>query len=310
MGVAATVEYNSKRNSVRLTSNDAYEIGSVWVMDALHVPYGCSVWPAFVFSNSWSTGVGATWPATGEIDTFEGVNNQAGNQMALHTNDGCTLVKDSSAPFTGAVNYTDCYVEANDNSGCTVIDGNSTSYGEAFATAGGGVWVTEFATTGISIWFFSRANIPTAVSSANASIDTTKLGERTAFWSPNGCDISTYFKPQELVLDITLCGDWAGQASTLTSTGCPALTGTSTCYTTYVLDSNNYDTAYFEIQYIKVYSTSSATNAAAVSATATPASSTSKSSATSSSASASNKRLSHSLWNVAAVAMLGILVAL
>lgn len=121
-----------------------------------------------------------------------------------------------------------------------------------------------------------RPNVPTAVSNANSSIDTTNLGERTAFWSPKGCDIASYFKPQELVLDITLCGDWAGQASTLASTGCAALTGTSTCYSTYVLNSNNYDNAYFEIQYIKVYSASGATNASAVSKTATQATSTSR----------------------------------
>lgn len=115
LAIIATVPYNQKRNSVRLTSTDAFEIGSVWVMDALHLPYGCSkhvlisrtcviLTPSrclarFVrrtntlrglanLNNSWSTGVGATWPATGEIDTFEGVNNQAGNQMALHTADG------------------------------------------------------------------------------------------------------------------------------------------------------------------------------------------------------------------------------
>jgi hypothetical protein len=70
--------------------------------------------------------------------------------MALHTSSGCTLVQDSATPYTATVNSTDCYVGVNDNSGCSVIDGNSTSYGEDFAAAGGGVWVTEFATDGIS----------------------------------------------------------------------------------------------------------------------------------------------------------------
>lgn len=93
--------------------------------------------------------------------------------MALHTAEGqvirlvvvlqkltlrcrCTLVQDSATPYTGTANYTNCYVEANDNSGCTVIDGNSTSYGADFAAAGGGVWVTEFATDGISYVRFLR----------------------------------------------------------------------------------------------------------------------------------------------------------
>lgn len=148
--------------------------------------------------------------------------------------------------------------------------------------------------------------MPDAVTNANSSIDTTKLGARTAFWSPNGCDIASYFAPQELVLNIALCGDWAGQASTLASTGCAALTGTETCYSTYVLDSNNYDNAYFEIQYIKVFSTSSATNAAAVSATATQASSTSKATGTSTSGSS---RVAASLWSIVGVVSLAVAVA-
>lgn len=40
---------------------------SLFVMDAAHVPYGCSVWPAW-----WS--VAENWPSGGEIDTFEGVS--------------------------------------------------------------------------------------------------------------------------------------------------------------------------------------------------------------------------------------------
>jgi hypothetical protein len=148
--------------------------------------------------------------------------------------------------------------------------------------------------------------VPAAVSNANSSIDTTQLGERTAFWSPNGCDIASYFAPQELVLDITLCGDWAGQASTLASTGCAALTGTATCYSTYVLDSNNYDNAYFEIQYIKVYSASAATNASAVSKTATQASSTSKATGTTGATSGA-EQLGVGLWGGVAAFVLGLM---
>lgn len=34
------------------------------------------------------------------------------------------------------------------------------------------------------------------------------------------------------------------RATIVTSTGCPALVGSDTCYTTYVLNASNYDTAY------------------------------------------------------------------
>ena len=95
---------------MRLTSNEYYGVGSVFVMDATHVPYGCSVWgvslfqplelnlcrratikltfTAFLVTQAWWS-QGADWPNGGEIDTFEGVNQQKTNQMALHTNSGC-----------------------------------------------------------------------------------------------------------------------------------------------------------------------------------------------------------------------------
>lgn len=105
------------------------------------------------------------------------------------------------------------------------------SYGAPFAAAGGGVWVTELATTGINIWFYSRADIPTAVSSATDSIDVSTLGTPAASYPSSSCDIDAYFGSQQLVLDITLCGSWAGQAATLAET-CPALEDKQTCYTT------------------------------------------------------------------------------
>ena len=40
------VPYNEKRYSSKLYSKSMYDVGTVWVMDATHTPYGCSVWPA------------------------------------------------------------------------------------------------------------------------------------------------------------------------------------------------------------------------------------------------------------------------
>jgi len=74
----STVVYNNKRNSVRIASSDTFAVGSLWVADMYHVPYGCSVWPAW-----WSQA--PVWPQGGEIDTFEGINTNTQNQMSLHT---------------------------------------------------------------------------------------------------------------------------------------------------------------------------------------------------------------------------------
>ncbi|OCF58171.1 endo-1,3(4)-beta-glucanase [Kwoniella mangroviensis CBS 10435] len=260
------VAYNYKRNSVKITSQDSYDVGSVWVLDAVHLPYGCSVWPAF-----WSYGKEATWPEEGEIDTIEGVNMGFSNQMALHTESGCSITSTSS--FSGTVNDTSCYYSDNDNSGCGVTDTNYKSYGAEFASAGGGVFITQLAESGISIWFFSRDDIPDDISSASDSIDTSNLGTPSAFYSNDGCDIDKFFGAQSLVFDITLCGDWAGQSSILSSTGCPALTGSDTCYTTYVLNATNYDTAYFEINSLKVYSNESSSSNSSSSSTSSSTSS-------------------------------------
>ena len=41
------VVYNDKRYAPKLLSKTAYQPGTVFVMDAVHLPYGCSVWPSF-----------------------------------------------------------------------------------------------------------------------------------------------------------------------------------------------------------------------------------------------------------------------
>ncbi|KAF9046362.1 glycoside hydrolase family 16 protein [Panaeolus papilionaceus] len=234
------VPFNIKRNTVRITTNDSFSVGSVWTADILHVPFGCSVWPAW-----WSQA--PTWPAGGEIDTFEGVNLMTNNQMGLHTLPGCTQTGQvQSSPL---INSSDCSFQDNMNQGCITTDPNPGSFGAGFAQAGGGVFVTEFATTGISIWFFSRNNVPSALSSNASSIDTSTFGPPVGNWPSTTCSSSEFFSPQQLIFDITLCGDFAGAPSIFPQT-C-----SGQCYQDFVVGSGaNYATAFFEIASVRIFS--------------------------------------------------------
>jgi hypothetical protein len=70
------------------------------------------------------------------------------SQSSLHTEPGCTVV--NAVQTSTLVNSTNCSFQANDNEGCVTENPDPNSYGAAFASAGGGVFVTEFAKTGIS----------------------------------------------------------------------------------------------------------------------------------------------------------------
>ena len=59
------------------------------------------------------------------------------------------MQSNTSVQSSTLVNTTDCSTLVNNNEGCTVTSPGAT-YGPAFAEAGGGVFVTEFATKGIS----------------------------------------------------------------------------------------------------------------------------------------------------------------
>ncbi|KAI0088601.1 concanavalin A-like lectin/glucanase domain-containing protein [Irpex rosettiformis] len=233
----SSLTFGDKRNSVRVSSQERYTVGSLWVADILHLPYGCSVWPAW-----WSSA--PNWP---DGDTLEGVNQANMAHMGLHTETGCTL-SNSSVQTSTLINSTDCSILANNNEGCIVTNPNTTSYGPAFASSGGGIFVTEFAAKGISIWFFPRSLIPNSLQGNQSSIDTSTLGTPVANWPASGCNVNQFFEPQELVFDITLCGDYAGNQATFLQT-CSGI-----CYDDWVLGNpSNFDTAYFEVQYVRVY---------------------------------------------------------
>ncbi|KIY50366.1 hypothetical protein FISHEDRAFT_64979 [Fistulina hepatica ATCC 64428] len=265
------VLYNYKRNSVRISSNDSYPVGAIIVFDAYHIPYGCSVWPSF-----WTKG--PDWPDYGEIDIIEAVNLMNYNQYALHALDGCN--KATSVNQTGTTTSTNCTAA----SGCVVEETKSNSYGSGFASAGGGVFVTQFDISGIYLWFWTRSDIPSSITNATDSIDISDWGTPSAAYPNTSCIIDKYFGDQTLIIDITLCGTCflticrAGVASIYNET-CTGL-----CYQDNVIgNGSNYDTAYFEISYIKVYGTGSAyaSSTASASASATSTKSSSLSSSTS-----------------------------
>ncbi|KAH7927570.1 hypothetical protein BV22DRAFT_1031614 [Leucogyrophana mollusca] len=204
---ATNVVYMNKRNSVRIESIDFYGVGSLFIIDALHMPFGCSVWPSI-----WTKG--ANWPSDGEIDIVEGVNLMTTNQMALHSQPGCSHTTPQDQ--TGTSGVTDC----SQGAGCTVVEKKPNSYGAGFAAAQGGVFAAQFDVSGIYMWFWSRADIPDAIKQATSAspMDTSTWGPPSGAYPSSSCDISKFFGAQQLVIDITLCGDWAGLQSVYQST--------------------------------------------------------------------------------------------
>ncbi|KAJ7027788.1 glycoside hydrolase family 16 protein [Mycena alexandri] len=232
------------RKSVRLTSQAHFEVGSLFVIDALHMPYGCSVWPSI-----WLNGIleeGQVWPAAGEIDLIEAINLFDHNQMALHSYAGC--VQPANVTQIGKALIKNC----NDttSSGCTVAETKQNSYGPGFNQANGGAFGLQFDIAGIFMWFWPRLEIPASVTHATSTstMNISDWGIPSAAYPAAGCNITEFFPAQELVVDITLCGLWAGFPS-IYAQDCPGQ-----CFATNIAgNGSNYAEAYFEIPAIRTY---------------------------------------------------------
>ncbi|KAI0031213.1 hypothetical protein K488DRAFT_52606 [Vararia minispora EC-137] len=251
-----------KRNSVRINTNDLYGVGSLWVADFAHVPYGCGVWGAF-WSTPTNTSINfAPWPTGGEIDTFESWNLIQDSHYTLHTIPGCTVTNPSQT--SSAFASMDC--SAGNPVGAQGCSSNSTdqnTVGPNFSNVGGGIWITELASTGISIWFFERANIPQSLKGNATSLDTSTFGTPAFNVPSTSCNVGSVFKPQSLIFDITLCGEADyNQTQTCASRG-------ACLQNTVWGNGSNFDEAYFEIQSIKVFqSTTTASGGSSAGSTA------------------------------------------
>ncbi|PAV20464.1 glycoside hydrolase family 16 [Pyrrhoderma noxium] len=258
----SVVPYNEKRNSIRITTTDSYNYGSLIIIDILHLPFGCSVWPAF-----WTKG--ETWPDDGEIDIIEAINLMTSNQMALHTTAGCyhdtptgqigqsTGLGPGNVGGTGLNSDGEDATDCSTPSGCVVTETKANSFGSSFAENGGGVWAMQFDIAGVYIWFWPRGEVPVSIeeSTSTSSMDLSDWGSPSAAYPNSSCTFEDFFTPQQLVMDITLCGDWAGLAAVYNAT-CGSSGPTGICYTNNVVgNGSNYADAYFEVSHIRAYTT-------------------------------------------------------
>jgi len=231
------------RASVKILSNDTIGPGSLVILDAVHLPFGCSVWPAFWFE-------GQNWPDNGEIDLIENVNLATQNQYALHTTQGCqhppansTLVAE-----TGILQQADCFNVTNGNTGCLIREKAANSFGSGFASAGGGAYAMLWTDEALTIWFFTRSAIPADLSTSNPN--PASWPEPSAVYPASSCDFSKFFGPQTIIFDISVCGNFAGLPAVFSQTcqgNCLDL----------VQNPENYNDAYFEIRYLTVFTNSS-----------------------------------------------------
>jgi len=228
------------RNSVRIQSNKQWST-AVTVVSVRHMPQGCSTWPAF-----WTTSSTVAWPDAGEIDIIEGVNDESPNASTLHTTAGCTM-SNSTITQTGTLKTTDCNWQDNSNAGCGTVPNKPNNYGPALNSVGGGWYVMERTTTHINIWFWARndATVPSAIKNAAGTVDVSTFGEPYANFVNNSCNMNTYFGPEAIIINLTLCGDWAGNVYPST---CP-----STCVDYVNNQPAAFANAYWDIAGVWVY---------------------------------------------------------
>ena len=219
LGVDSTDVAPNGRNSVRVSSAQAFHHGLV-IADIAHMPGGvCGTWPAF-----WM--VGPNWPNDGEIDIIEGVNDQS-------TNAG--VVVQNVSGIQGSMQTSNCDVNAPDqaqNAGCSVIAESGLTFGAGFNAANGGVYATQWTSEQISIWFFPRGSVPSDITAGTPSPSTETWGApASTFQGDSGVDLDQHFTDLNIVFDTTFCGQWAGAVWNSSST-CSALADTCEDYVT------------------------------------------------------------------------------
>ncbi|KAJ6543692.1 glycoside hydrolase family 16 protein [Mycena vulgaris] len=202
---------NTGRNSVRIQSKSAY-MTHVAVFDIVHMPEGCCSRNQVILSHRWENG--PNWPNDGEVGIIVWCKQQGTNQVTLHTALGCTMP--ASRAQTGTSLQLNCDTNVNSNAGCGVILGQSQSYGPSFNANGGGWnikidcvrlqrYAIEPTNTFISVWFWPRNRGGRTVNTGNW------VRHPVANFPNTNCNLAQFFAANNIIINLTFCGDWAGQ---------------------------------------------------------------------------------------------------
>lgn len=250
LAVETTQSVTGPRKSVRIQLPVAMN-GGLLILDASHMPAGCGTWPAF-----WT--VGPNWPNAGEIDILEGINDNVYNQAALHTAPGCTVNNDFGGSGVLATGN-NCDATINGNTGCGIRDTRTNSYGAGFNSNGGGVYAMVWDDKGVRIFFFPRGTTPDDIDDGVPNPES--WGTPTAFWPSSTCNPYQFNKDHDIIINTTLCGQWASSAWASAGNGggqsCAQSTGFATCEDFVRSNGGGFTEAYWSIKSVKLYKYSS-----------------------------------------------------
>jgi len=258
-----------KRRSMMLHSEQAWrpDIGFIVVLRYKHVPYGPGVWPAFWLLNS-----DLKWPQGGELDIMEYANYDTA-KVTFHTDKKCNMSEKKLKACTKTMSDVDdsqvlsCYTNYSGNElGC--MPPQVRKNGEWFSKNPGAIALVWDA-NGIISFHIPEAEIPADLESDTPKPNTWKDSWRMAFMPFEEKTCQNVARPQEIVLNIALCGDWASNTffpcdecreTGYTPNYCiPGhVTEPATdCCTLYISNPTAEkplkDHAYFDITYVKVY---------------------------------------------------------
>lgn len=182
-----------------------------------HVPFGPGVWPAF-----WMNGEGH-WPDGGEVDILEYANAESG-KVSMHTgkSNKCDLHaeevnKCKRMPDMNEMDY-NCYTWYRPEDpllGCGPTEPGAYRNGEAWSKTPGVVaveWTEEF----VKVFFIPEDKIPGDLLLDQPQPNTWDEWVISFFpfassekRQPGSCKKDP-LTPQQLIINIELCGDWAG----------------------------------------------------------------------------------------------------